>query len=174
MTTTIFVTKQETPIGEVVAWRTQQGLVALGFTDQWERLSQWLRVRFSKAVESPDPSNNVRDAITQYFTGNVDAFDALPIDPRGTELQQKIWQLLRRVPAGETHAYAQLAKRAGTSPRVVGNAMAANPVCLALPCHRVIRSDGTWQGYAYGDHRKRWLLDHEAQHAEPQHPEPLR
>ena len=56
---------------------------------------------------------------------------------------------------------ASSVQRSAPQGRVVGNAMAANPVCLALPCHRVIRGDGTWHGYAYGDRRKRWLLAHE-------------
>jgi methylated-DNA-[protein]-cysteine S-methyltransferase len=100
-------------------------------------------------------------ALDRYFTGSPEALEELELDLRGTPLQQRIWRLLRSIPAGETRSYGELGAAVGTSGRVVGNAMAANPVCLALPCHRVVRSDGTWSGYTHGSHRKRWLLDHE-------------
>ena len=150
---TLFITKRETPIGEVVARRSERGLVSMGFSDG----------KNDAAGEPVDPDPTVGDAIDRYFAGSAEALDGLAVDARGTTLQQRIWRLLRSIPPGETRSYGELGAQVGTSGRVVGNAMAANPVCLALPCHRVIRSNGTWQGYAYGSHRKRWLLEHEAE-----------
>ena len=156
----LFVTKRDTPIGEVTAWRNASGLVALEFSSGVAH-----RDRFrSSESEVGDPETVVGEALDRYFGGEVDALNELPLAPEGTALQKKIWTALRKVPAGETRAYADLANEVGTSPRVVGNAMARNPVGLALPCHRVIRADGTWEGYAFGKARKRWLLDHEALH----------
>jgi O-6-methylguanine DNA methyltransferase len=149
----LFVTKRETPIGEVVARRSERGLVSMGFSDGMRHASD----------EHVDPDPVVGDAIDRYFAGSTRALDELAVDVQGTPLQRRIWRLLRSIPPGETRAYGHIGTEVGTSGRVVGNAMAANPVCLALPCHRVIRGNGTWHGYAYGNRRKSWLLEHEAQ-----------
>jgi methylated-DNA-[protein]-cysteine S-methyltransferase len=148
---TLFVTRRETPIGEVVAKRSERGLVSMGFSKGTKEAS----------AERVDRDPAVGDAIERYFAGSTGALDELEVDVDGTALQRRIWHLLRSIPPGETRSYGELGERVGTSGRVVGNAMAANPVCLALACHRVIRGDGTWHGYAYGNERKRWLLDHE-------------
>lgn len=157
---TLFITKLATPIGEVVAWRSELGLVRMGFSDGMDQPEAALA----------DPSPTIGREIDRYFSGSTEALDRLDVDLRGTALQRRIWGLLRTIPAGETKGYGELGTLVGTSGRVVGNAMAANPVCLALPCHRVIRRDGTWHGYAYGNHRKRWLLEHEAKRKAPSGP----
>jgi O-6-methylguanine DNA methyltransferase len=157
---TLFVTKRETPIGQVIARRSERGLVSMGFSDGAEDA-------FPARVD-PDPA--VGDAIERYFAGSTDALEELEVDVQGTVLQRRIWGLLRSIPAGETRSYGELGAEVGTSGRVAGNAMAANPVCLALPCHRVIRGDGTWHGYAYGTDRKRWLLAHEQEVRTPSGP----
>ena len=84
----------------------------------------------------------------------------LPLDLRGTSFQQAVWAELRRIPAGETRSYAELAAAVGQpgAVRAVGSANGANPVAVLVPCHRVIRSDGTLGGYAGGLDRKRELL----------------
>jgi O-6-methylguanine DNA methyltransferase len=88
----------------------------------------------------------------------------LPLDVRGTAFQQRVWQALRTIPAGETTTYADIAKRIGApqSVRAVAGACAANPIAVAVPCHRVVRSDGALSGYRWGVERKRALLDREA------------
>jgi methylated-DNA-[protein]-cysteine S-methyltransferase len=148
---TVFITTRPTPIGEVVAWRTERGLVAMGFSDGMKRPDAAI----------PDPDPGVGRAIDRYFAGELEALGKLELDVRGTPLRQRIWRLVRGISPGETRSYGELGAAAGTSGRVVGNAVAANPVCLALPCHRVVRSDGAWSGYAYGNRRKHWLLAHE-------------
>ena len=87
----------------------------------------------------------------------------LPLDIRGTAFQQRVWQALRAIPAGETVSYADLAKRIGSpkSIRAVAQACGANPVAVAIPCHRVVRSDGGLSGYRWGVERKRALLERE-------------
>jgi AraC family transcriptional regulator of adaptative response/methylated-DNA-[protein]-cysteine methyltransferase len=87
----------------------------------------------------------------------------LPLDIRGTAFQQRVWQALRKIPAGATVSYTELAKRIGSpgSARAVAQACAANPLAVAIPCHRVVRSDGELSGYRWGVERKRALLERE-------------
>jgi AraC family transcriptional regulator of adaptative response/methylated-DNA-[protein]-cysteine methyltransferase len=87
----------------------------------------------------------------------------LPLDLRGTSFQLRVWQALRAVPPGTTVTYAEIARRLGIpkASRAVGGAIAANPVAVAVPCHRVIRSDGALSGYHWGVARKRALLERE-------------
>jgi AraC family transcriptional regulator of adaptative response/methylated-DNA-[protein]-cysteine methyltransferase len=87
----------------------------------------------------------------------------LPLDVRGTAFQQRVWQALQKVPAGETVSYAQLARRIGSpkAVRAVASACAANNLAVAIPCHRVLRMDGSLSGYAWGVERKRALLGRE-------------
>ena len=88
----------------------------------------------------------------------------LPLDVRGTAFQQRVWQALREIPAGETVSYAEIARRIGApnAVRAVAGACAANPLAVAIPCHRVVRNDGGLSGYRWGVERKRALLDREA------------
>ncbi|MNE82271.1 Bifunctional transcriptional activator/DNA repair enzyme Ada [compost metagenome] len=88
----------------------------------------------------------------------------LPLDLRGTAFQQRVWQALRAIPAGSTLSYAELAARIGApkAVRAVAGACAANALAVAIPCHRVLRSDGGLSGYRWGVERKRALLEREA------------
>jgi AraC family transcriptional regulator of adaptative response/methylated-DNA-[protein]-cysteine methyltransferase len=88
----------------------------------------------------------------------------LPLDLRGTAFQQRVWQALREIPAGRTMSYTEVARRIGApkSVRAVAQACAANPLAVAIPCHRVVRNDGALAGYRWGVERKRALLEREA------------
>ena len=88
----------------------------------------------------------------------------LPLDVRGTAFQQRVWQALRDIPAGQTASYAEVAAKIGkpAAVRAVAQACAANSLAVAIPCHRVVRSDGALSGYRWGVERKRALLDREA------------
>jgi AraC family transcriptional regulator of adaptative response/methylated-DNA-[protein]-cysteine methyltransferase len=87
----------------------------------------------------------------------------LPLDVRGTAFQQRVWQALRRIPSGSTASYAEIARRIGQpkAVRAVAQACAANALAVAIPCHRVVRTDGAFSGYRWGVERKRALLDRE-------------
>lgn len=87
----------------------------------------------------------------------------LPLDMRGTDFQKSVWQALRDIPAGSVCSYGDLSRQLGTpgADRAVGSANGANPICIIIPCHRVIRSDGSMGGYAYGLEMKRALLQRE-------------
>ena len=109
-------------------------------------------------------ASGVHDVLAAYFAGDVDALDALAVAPQGTAFKQRVWKALREVPAGKTVSYGELAASVGApgAARAVGTANATNPICLIIPCHRVIRTGGALGGYGFGLERKRWLLAHEA------------
>jgi AraC family transcriptional regulator of adaptative response/methylated-DNA-[protein]-cysteine methyltransferase len=88
----------------------------------------------------------------------------LPLDVRGTAFQQRVWRALRDIPAGETVSYAELARRVGApaAVRAVAGACAANAIAVAIPCHRVVRTDGSLSGYRWGVARKEALIEREA------------
>jgi methylated-DNA-[protein]-cysteine S-methyltransferase len=102
------------------------------------------------------------EQLNEYFAGKRTAFD-LPLDPKGTEFQKKVWMALRGIPFGQTASYGQIAKRIGmpTASRAVGAANGRNPLPIIVPCHRVIGANGTLTGFGGGLDRKEWLLKHE-------------
>ena len=106
----------------------------------------------------------VRDLLAAYFAGDTDALDAIRVAPEGTVFKQLVWKALREVRAGSTISYGELAARVGApgAARAVGTANATNPICLVIPCHRVVRAGGDIGNYGFGVDRKRWLIDHEA------------
>ncbi len=103
-----------------------------------------------------------REHVLAYFAGDRHDF-ALPLAPRGTEFQQRVWAALRAIPHGETRTYGQIAAQLGNpaAARAVGRANATNPICVIVPCHRVIGADGSLTGFAFGGKLKRRLLEHE-------------
>ncbi|HVU23447.1 MAG TPA: methylated-DNA--[protein]-cysteine S-methyltransferase [Opitutus sp.] len=106
------------------------------------------------------PHAGARRQLAAYFAGERRDFD-LPLAPAGSPFQLRVWSALREIPCGETRSYANLAAVLRSSPRAVGRANATNPICLFIPCHRVIGADGALTGYAFGTDLKRRLLEHE-------------
>ena len=100
--------------------------------------------------------------VVGYIEASNAAID-LPLDIRGTAFQQKVWQALREIPPGQTLSYTQLAARVGSprAVRAVASACAANAIAVLIPCHRVVRNDGSLSGYRWGIARKQALLDNE-------------
>jgi methylated-DNA-[protein]-cysteine S-methyltransferase len=100
--------------------------------------------------------------LAEYFRGERQQFE-LPLAPRGTTFQQQVWEQLKTIPFGKTASYLQVARAISGEKaiRAVGAANGRNPLCLVVPCHRVIGSDGSLTGYAGGLWRKEWLLRHE-------------
>ena len=105
----------------------------------------------------------MRGPFEAYFKGDVDALDAVAWKASGTPFQLKVWETLCSIPVGQTLSYRGLAERIGrpTAVRAVGLANGANPVAVAVPCHRVIGANGSLTGYGGGLARKEWLLAHE-------------
>ena len=105
-------------------------------------------------------ASKARSQVEEYFAGTRQDFD-LTLSPKGSEFQTRFWRDLAAVPFAVTTSYGVMARELGSSARAIGRANATNPICLILPCHRVIGADGSLTGYAYGIEIKRALLEHE-------------
>ena len=158
-------------LGAILVASTERGICAILMGDEPAALVDDLQARFPQAVLA-GADRDFEHTVAQVI-GLVEAprigLD-LPLDVRGTAFQQRVWQALRAIPAGRTVSYAELAERAGVAggARAVAGACAANPVAVAIPCHRVVRTGGALSGYRWGIERKRTLLARElAQAAVP-------
>lgn len=116
----------------------------------------------AKPIDIVPDNSPVHNWLDAYFSGNWRGLGSLSLDLTGTSFQLGVWRLLATVPYGEKTTYGELARKIGTSPRAIGQAMAANPVWLLIPCHRVIYATGEPGGYAGGIELKKRLLAHEA------------
>jgi AraC family transcriptional regulator of adaptative response/methylated-DNA-[protein]-cysteine methyltransferase len=162
----MFAERIDTPLGAMVAVADDEGLRLLEFADRraLERELSILRKRLKTNVvpgEHPHLSAT-RSQLNDYFSGKKLEFD-LPLAPIGSDFQMRAWKILQSIPVAETRSYSWMAKRLGDegARRAVGRANGTNMICIVIPCHRVIRADGTLCGYGGGLWRKKWLLDHE-------------
>lgn len=153
------------PVGDILVAGTERGICALIIAAHAAMLSAF------DALQHYCPAQLVPDAgalaeatgqLTDYLDGTRQAFD-LPLDLVGTPFQRQIWNALLAIPYGETVTYRDLARALGQpgGAQAVGGAIARNPISIIVPCHRVLGSNGSLTGYAWGIHVKRWLLDHE-------------
>jgi methylated-DNA-[protein]-cysteine S-methyltransferase len=162
---TLLIDRVETPLGPILLVAEGEALRALEFGDDEDRLLRDVRRQEGTPVDlvpADDPAG-LSSRLRAYFAGEVEIFDDVPVRAGGTPFQRVVWAALREIPAGRTTSYGQLAARLGRpgASRAVGLANGANPVAIAVPCHRVIGADGTLTGYGGGLERKRWLLEHE-------------
>jgi methylated-DNA-[protein]-cysteine S-methyltransferase len=144
-----------TRLGDLTMVRAGDELTGLYFPHHWHRPDP--------ATFGPCTGQGFEDAARQldeYLAGTRQRF-GLPLRPRGTELELRVWELVAQVPYGRPTTYGELARRVGggVTPQEVGAAVGANPLCILIPCHRVIGSTGKLTGYAGGLARKRVLLD---------------
>ena len=151
-----------TPLGDLQVMMSESAIVLCEFSDHQARITKHLAKHHAgaKIVDIKAPKQ-ISAAFENYFSGNVDALNALAFSPSGTAHELKIWHYLRTVPAGTTQSYGEMAKNLNSSPRAVGGANGRNAIALIIPCHRIIGADGTLTGYAGGLERKQWLLRHE-------------
>lgn len=155
----------ECALGALLVARSGRGLCAISLGDDPDALLRELQDRFPRAelVGGDAAFERLVARVVGFVERPALGLD-LPLDIRGTAFQQRVWDALRKVPAGETVSYADIAARIGspTSVRAVAQACAANTLAVAIPCHRVVRSDGGLSGYRWGVERKRALLQREA------------
>lgn len=142
------------PLGTLTISVNSEFILSIGYIQDITELS----------IENPE-SEVLQKALVQlheYFNDDRRVFD-LPLQPKGTEFQTKVWDELVKIPYGETISYLKLAERVGSHnfTRAVGLANAKNPIAIIIPCHRVIGVSGDLTGYAGGLWRKQWLLEHE-------------
>lgn len=158
-----------TPIGDMlVVVDAKARLRALDWSEYDERMRRLLRLHYGQeglgyALRPRALPRAVRAPLDAYFAGELTAIDEIAVDTGGTAFQREVWQALRRIPAGTTVRYGELAATVGRpkAVRAVGHANGANPVGIVVPCHRVIGADDSLTGYGGGLERKRWLLAHE-------------
>jgi methylated-DNA-[protein]-cysteine S-methyltransferase len=157
-TETLYCSTFETPAGPFsVAVNSAGAVVATAFGGE---RSLGGRSRIANPVRDEARTAKARGQVTGYFRSASTAF-SLELAPRGTDFQKRVWAAMRAIPAGRTRSYGAIARELGSSARAVGQASGANPICVIIPCHRVIGSDGSLTGFAFGEATKRWLLDHE-------------
>ena len=162
--TTIRFAASECSLGSVLVGSTGKGVCAIFLGDEADALAQELQHRFPKARLVGGDADFER--IVSQVIGLVEAPQIgldLPLDVQGTAFQQRVWQALRDIPPGRTASYTDIAGRIGMpkAVRAVAQACGANPLAVAIPCHRVVRRDGQLSGYRWGVERKRSLLQRE-------------
>nr|WP_027948163.1 bifunctional DNA-binding transcriptional regulator/O6-methylguanine-DNA methyltransferase Ada [Halomonas anticariensis] len=160
----------ECSLGTILVAASGKGICAIFLGDDPDELLHEFQDRFSTATLVAGDEDF--DRWVAYVVGFVEApqlgFD-LPLDVRGTAFQQRVWHALTEIPLGSTVSYADVAERIGSpkAVRAVARACASNTIAVAIPCHRVVRTDGALSGYRWGVERKRTLLAREAAHTEP-------
>lgn len=166
----ILKSKIDTPLGEMVAGATDEGICILEFTDR-QKLNTELNdlTKLLKTTVEDGENKHIkilRKQLKEYFAGKRKEFTVTLITP-GTEFQNEVWRELKNIPFGSTRTYLEQATAINkpSSVRAVANANGMNRISIILPCHRVIGSDGSLTGYGGGLHRKRWLLDHEKKYS---------
>lgn len=155
----------ECSLGSILVAASEKGVCAILLGNDPEALTRDLQDRF------PNAEVTGGDAAFERWVAQVVGFVEaprlgldLPLDVRGTAFQQRVWRALTEIPVGSTASYAEIAERIGApkAVRAVAQACAANAIAVAIPCHRVVRTDGAMSGYRWGVERKRALLDREA------------
>ena len=162
----IYTWKYDSPLGPLTLAEEDGALVGLWMQGQ-KYFPQDLKARqgFTPTLEQ------TAAWLDRYFAGCRPEMSALSLNPKGSEFRREVWDILRRIPYGETTTYAaiaaQIAKNRGISrmsAQAVGGAVGHNPISILIPCHRVVGSGGSLTGYAGGLERKQWLLDWEKSH----------
>jgi AraC family transcriptional regulator of adaptative response/methylated-DNA-[protein]-cysteine methyltransferase len=156
-------------LGAILVARSQRGICAILLGDDPDRLLRDLQDQFPRAeLVGGDARFEQLVARVVAFVEQPSTGLDLPLDIRGTAFQERVWRALRDIPPGETASYTDIARRIGApgAVRAVARACASNPLAVAIPCHRVVRRDGTLSGYRWGVERKRELLRRE-------HPSPV-
>jgi AraC family transcriptional regulator of adaptative response/methylated-DNA-[protein]-cysteine methyltransferase len=166
----IYVTRFSTPLGPMMAAATDQGLCLLEFTDRRMLETELAQLKklfnASLVVAVHEHTDRARDQLARYFEGELRQFN-LPLDVPGSEFQRYVWNALKEIPYGSTRSYKEQSELLGNplAIRAVARANGMNRIAIVIPCHRVIASDGSLQGYAGGLPRKQWLLEHEKRHS---------
>jgi len=148
----------KTPMGKFSVAVDASGAIAAAVFGDKATLSE--RLGGASLVADASSTAAARKQVEAWFKGKRRDF-SVALSPAGTRFQKRVWAALRRIPYGETLSYGDIARAVGSSPRAVGRANATNPICVIVPCHRVIGSDGSLTGYAFGERTKRRLLKFE-------------
>ncbi|MGI6222424.1 MAG: methylated-DNA--[protein]-cysteine S-methyltransferase [Prevotella sp.] len=162
----------ESPFGSIIVARNSQGVCDLQFLGYDRHLvihelgTRW--GVYTPTSQNDDMAQQVERLIFESFspTASTPLWEEIPLCPKGTEFQLKVWEELRRIPFGTTVSYQEVANRLGrpTAVRSVATAIAANPIAVLIPCHRVVHKDGSLGNYHWGTQLKQQLIDWEKRH----------
>jgi AraC family transcriptional regulator of adaptative response/methylated-DNA-[protein]-cysteine methyltransferase len=161
---TIRYTIVDSPFGRLLAGTTERGLCAVSLAEDDATLEGFLRAEYPAAevIRDDETLQPTVTALLDRLDGRSPAPE-LPLDLAGTDFQRRVWEVLRTIPYGETRSYAQIASALDQpqAVRAVAQACGSNRVALVIPCHRVVRSDGSPGGYRWGVERKQAILERE-------------
>ena len=157
------ISQFKSPIGVINLIAADQILLGLNLSSAKalkEGLDEADYVRGFKEVSKIEV---ISDLLSDYFAGDIEAINGISVRQPGAQFSQDAWKAMRKVKAGKTLSYADLADRAGSAAavRAAGSACAKNAIALVVPCHRIVKTGGALGNYAYGLNKKKWLLHHE-------------
>ena len=154
---------QKTPVGNLYLVATEQHLLAAGFRsfkDLFNRMDPSDLVEGFKEVRK---ISVISELVSDYFDGDLNSLNGIKVRQPGSKFSQDVWKVMRKIPAGKTWSYSQLADRAGNpnAIRAAGTVCGKNLIAPIIPCHRVVKTGGELGNYGYGVAIKEWLLTHE-------------
>jgi methylated-DNA-[protein]-cysteine S-methyltransferase len=153
----------KTPIGTLYLISDEQVLLAAGFKSLDDLMKRVSDEDSAREVKNVKQISKISELISDYFDGDLMAINSIEVRQPGAKFSQNVWKSLRKIPAGKTWSYAELAKRAGSpdAVRAAGTACGNNLIAPIIPCHRIVKSSGAVGNYGYGIDIKEYLLRHE-------------
>ena len=159
----LFQATHRTPVGDLFLVSDEHILLAAGFRNFKDLFARMDVSDSSREVKSVKNIPIISDLVTDYFAGDLNSLGGIKVRQPGADFSQAAWKAMRKIPAGKTWSYADLAQRAGSpsAVRAAGTACARNLIAPIIPCHRVVKIGGALGNYGYGLEVKEWLLEHE-------------
>lgn len=153
----------KTPVGTLYLISHEQVLLAAGFKSLNDLIARLSEEDSALEVKNVKEIAKISELISDYFDGDLNAINSIEVRQPGAKFSQNVWKSLRKIPAGKTWSYAELAKKSGSpdAVRAAGTACGNNLIAPIIPCHRVVKSGGALGNYGYGVKVKEWLLRHE-------------
>ena len=159
----LFISQFKSPIGVLNLIADEQILLGLNLSSVKALKDSVDEIDYAKGFKEVSKISVVSDLLSDYFAGDVNALNGISVRQPGAQFSQAAWKVMRKVKAGKTISYADLADRSGSEAavRAAGSACAKNAIALVVPCHRIVKTGGSLGNYAYGVNKKEWLLRHE-------------
>jgi methylated-DNA-[protein]-cysteine S-methyltransferase len=151
------------PIGQLYLLTRDQTVLALNLSGFQDLLSSLSNDELAEKIGKSQKIKGITDKLEDYFDGDLKAINAIKVRQPGGEFSQSAWSAMRKIKAGTTESYSELAYRAGSpaAVRAAGSACAKNKIALIIPCHRIVKTGGAIGAYGWGVNKKIWLLEHE-------------
>ena len=159
----LFISQFKSPIGVLNLIADEQILLGLNLSSVKALKDRVDEIDYAKGFKEVSKISVVSDLLSDYFAGDINALIGISVRQPGAQFSQAAWKAMRKVKAGKTISYADLADRSGSKAavRAAGSACAKNAIALVVPCHRIVKTGGSLGNYAYGLNKKEWLLRHE-------------